>query len=369
MSELTEVDRQMEAPAGAQQLTPATIGRFLLGRRTAIQQVASCPNAWRLGFVFVVAAGFAREYDGESLLHEPWHAALPIGASLITSLVLFLMVSFVAFRRGVETVRWGNDYFRFLGLFWMTAPLAWLYAIPVERFMSPGDATAANLWLLGAVAIWRVVLIIRVITVVYNAEKVFDVVAIVMLFSDTVMLIAVFVMPTPIWSIMGGIRLTESERIIADVTCNLKLWGILTLPVWLIGGAFACRTRPAWSLLRGNEIAIAAVSRSSWGIAIASVLIWIPVLPFTQPEQRLRFLVERDLVAGKLEDALRRMSGHPRSDFPPHWDPPPRPGYGMNTPDLYLVMDSLGADENFRPWVRDLYCDKFTNSLNSRKLR
>lgn len=365
MAEMTgDVDRGIDASAGSQRLSPATIGLFLIGNRAAIQQVANCPNAWRLGLAFVVSVGFAREYDGESLLHEPWHALLPIGASLITSFVLFLMVSFVAFRRGAKTVRLRDAYLRFLGLFWMTAPLAWLYAIPVERFMSPGDATAANLWLLGVVAVWRVVIIIRVIMVAYGAKTIFNVVSTVMLFSDVVMLIAVFVMPTPIWAIMGGIRLTESEQIILGVTLHLKLWGILTLPVWLIGYLLACRKRPAWNPMFGKEVATATISRWSWGLAIAALLIWIPILPLTQPEQRLRFLVERDLAAGRIDDALRRMSEHERTDFPPHWDPPPRPVYRIHTPNLYSVMETVGAREDFKPWVRELYVNKFMSNLN-----
>jgi len=31
---------------------------------------------------------FAREYDGEDLLHEPWHLLLPLVASLATSFIL-----------------------------------------------------------------------------------------------------------------------------------------------------------------------------------------------------------------------------------------------------------------------------------------
>jgi hypothetical protein len=40
----------------------------------------------------------------------------------------------------------------------LTAPPALLYAIPVERFLSPFQAREANLWFLGIVAAWRVAL-------------------------------------------------------------------------------------------------------------------------------------------------------------------------------------------------------------------
>ena len=56
----------------------------------------------------------------------------------------------------------------FLGLFWMTAPLAWAYAVPYERLLSPWQATAFNLATLALVALWRVVLMVRVVKVVLN---------------------------------------------------------------------------------------------------------------------------------------------------------------------------------------------------------
>ena len=56
----------------------------------------------------------------------------------------------------------------------MTAPLAWLYAIPYERFLSPVGATRANLWTLGLVAAWRVLLIIRVLVVLLSYRRLFN---------------------------------------------------------------------------------------------------------------------------------------------------------------------------------------------------
>ena len=52
----------------------------------------------------------------------------------------------------------------------MTAPLAWIYAIPVERFLGAYEATQANLWMLGIVSVWRIVLMIRVVSVLFGAR-------------------------------------------------------------------------------------------------------------------------------------------------------------------------------------------------------
>ena len=84
--------------------------------------MAQCRQAVWPGLLFVLSAGFAREYDGESLIDEPWHVLLPLAASLITSLILFWMVSVTARRRSSGETTIHVPYRTFLSLFWMTAP-------------------------------------------------------------------------------------------------------------------------------------------------------------------------------------------------------------------------------------------------------
>ncbi|MEI4896505.1 hypothetical protein Q8G71_35005, partial [Klebsiella pneumoniae] len=85
----------------------------------------------------------------------------------------------------------------FLTLLWLTAPLAWLYAIPYVRFLSPGAATSANLWTLACVAAWRVVLMMRVDSAV-TGRGVESALFLVMAFADAVALAAVAVVPKPV---------------------------------------------------------------------------------------------------------------------------------------------------------------------------
>ncbi len=360
------LDHQEES---SPQLSLSTLARFLIGDRKAIQTLAHCPNCWKLGLVFVLSAGFAREYDGESLLYEPWHLLIPLGASLITSGLLFLMVSWVASRRGVENFCSWKSYRTFLGLFWLMAPMAWLYAIPVERWMSAGGAAQVNMNLLGIVALWRVVLIIRVIKIAYGAKSTFHIFSTVMLFSDVVMLVALFSMPTPIWAIMGGVRLTESEQVILNYTMSLKGWGILLSPVFLICFIRALKKEPEWDSPTHHSHQAVKISRGIWSMAIASVLIWIPILPSFQAEQNLRYQIERDLKSKSIDAALSQMSQYKQGDFPPHWDPPPRPGYGLYTPDIDSVMESIANESKFSPWVRELYVSKYLSRFNSRFFR
>jgi hypothetical protein len=54
--------------------------------------------------------------------------------------------------------RW--SYLQIVTFVSLTSPPALLYAIPVERWMSVGDASRTNAWFLGIVAAWRVALLV-----------------------------------------------------------------------------------------------------------------------------------------------------------------------------------------------------------------
>ncbi len=134
-------------------MTIRTLLRYLIGERQAILDLAA--NRWTplIALLFVLSAGFARKYDGADLLREPWHLVLPLGASLVASFLLFCFAYDARFEQR-RRPRFLDAYLSFLGLFWMTAPLAWAYAVPYERFLSPVDAAEANLWTLGLVSLW-----------------------------------------------------------------------------------------------------------------------------------------------------------------------------------------------------------------------
>jgi hypothetical protein len=125
---------------------------YLVGSRKAIEEIAA--NRWYLliGFILVLTGGLARNYDGAYLPAE-WHVLLHGPAvSTVNALVLFsLLYAAARFRNGI-TPPFFAGFLSFLALFWMTAPMAWLYAIPYERFMTPVDAVAANLWTLAFVS-------------------------------------------------------------------------------------------------------------------------------------------------------------------------------------------------------------------------
>ncbi len=204
-------------------MTVSTLLRYLIGNRQAILDLASSRWSLLVGALFVLSAGFAREYDGNDLRMEPWHLALPFGASLVSSLALFCLAWCGQFRKEPRPV-FISAYLSFLGLFWMTAPLAWSYAVPYERFLSAVDAVLANLWTLGLVSVWRVALMSRALVVLLNYRP-WAAVSVVLLFGDTVALFLLQFVPIPLINIMGGLHLTDSDRLLQEVTIGVLFAG------------------------------------------------------------------------------------------------------------------------------------------------
>lgn len=338
-------------------VTLEIIAGYLIGRRTSILALAQYSKLWLLGGVLVLSAGFAREYDGEDLLHEPWHVFIPHAASLMTSIILYCLC------RGRQVFRqFLSGYSMFLGLFWMTAPLAWIYAIPFERFLSDGNATRANLYLLGIVSVWRVCLMIRVITVVYDVEAKWQVVFAVLFFGDAVMLTALHFMPAPILQVMGGVRMTESEQVLMTTKLLLQVIGFPTLLVLTIG--YLCAIPVTTGVAKPAAAAVKA-GRFVWPFAWASVLIWAVILPFTQPALVLSHQVDQDLRSGKIQEALQLMSQHEPSDFPSFFSPAPQ--VALPTERLLItdvMQEVIDGQASIAPWVRKLYLDKFSRKLS-----
>jgi len=340
-------------------ITPRTVVAFLTGDEAAIRLLANSKCTVKLGLAFVMSAGLAREYDHEDLLHEPWHLFIPLLASIATSVLLYAMITLLAMRRGVALDH--ISYRSFLGLYWMTAPLAWVYGIPVERMATEEAAVQLNLAFLGLVAFWRVVLIIRSIQVVYGAGLL-DALPLVMVFADLVMLALLQVSPLPVFSLMSGVRQTDGEQLIAFVSFLAPVVGILGMPVLMIPLLVSFIRSSPWEPISSAD-SIGEITRSTWYLAVFGIVSWCSVLPMTQPEQQLRYQAERLLRFGRLNEATALMSRHESADFPPYWDPPPRVAYyRLDTyPHVADVLDVLIDKPN--NWVRQIYLEKLSRQL------
>ena len=255
-----------------------TLVQFLFGYRSAILNLATNRSTVWLGLMFVISAGLAREYDRVNLAQQPWHLLAPLIASLATSWILFVMVYSVASHRGAEMEGFWSSYRKFLGLYWMTAPLAWFYGIPVEIFLPPEGATNANLWLLGLVSLWRVILIVRVIVVLFNAWTV-NVLPIVLLFADSVILFLFAMAPRFVISFMGGVRQSQGQLTVEMVTRYAGWWGILTYPFWALGFVLVfVSTEPEWVNITATIKPSQRIQPTVWILATASLFGWFILL-------------------------------------------------------------------------------------------
>ena len=149
---------------------PLTFGtwlRFMLGQRRN-RLGSEVANALWIGLLFVLSAGLARVTV--SVLQRAVVFVVAVGGVVATSLVLYAFVYVAGSGHGVTKLRWWTGYRTFLTFYWMTAPLAWLYAVPVERFLDPGLGNARpTSSLLAIVSVWRVLLITRAISVWLDA--------------------------------------------------------------------------------------------------------------------------------------------------------------------------------------------------------
>jgi len=332
----------------------STLFSYLAGRREAILEIAGDPKAVRIGMLLVLSAAFAREYDAEYLPAKPWLLALPWAMSLVASFLVFAVFRLAARKRVPRPPYW-RSYRSFLALFWMTAPLAWLYAVPYERFLTPYGATVANLWSLAVVAAWRVLLITQAASVLFGFGRIRSF-FLVMLPADVMAVAAAVLSPKPIIDIMGGLSHSPEDALLSSVTLSVILLGVYSFPVWLAGAVlavvFAQVRGAAWATLAAGR-----TSRSAWALAWATVLIWILVLPFTQSEQRRAAKANGLLEEGRIPEALDFLSAYPRERFPPLFDPRPRLWEGETTPDLLDVMEAL-VERPTAPWVSEAYVRK-----------
>jgi hypothetical protein len=345
-----------------------TLFRYLIGQRSAIEEIASNRNSLLIGFLFCLSAALARHYDGKYFWREPWFLLAPAAASILTSSILFLAIYFATStkaRRLLPGII--PSYLTFLGLYWMTAPLAWLYGIPYERFLNEVNAAQANLWTLELVSVWRVLLISRVVAVL-TPSSLFSAFIKVAVPAFALVFVAISFARMPLISIMGGIRVPPSVQPVADAYLFVMFFGFFALViggfVWLVSLFFAS---PESTFAGFRSQRPGAIGTGLPILALAVILGFTAALPITQREQKLRYEVETDLKKNKIDEALSILTSHAQRDFPPQWTPPPWPEYGDGDkdPSLAAIIKSLQTRSDVPLWVRSMYREKATLYLGN----
>ena len=333
---------------------------FLLGDADTIRRLAADPWTLAVGSVLVFSAGLARNYDTHDLRSQWWRLLLPFAASTAAAAVLFLVVA-ALIRLGVPLapLGWG-----ILGLFWLTAPFAWLYGLPFERFLRPAHVYPARLAALGVVSSCRVAVMTRCVSVLCGCDW-REALLIVLCFAVPTVLLAVTVAlgfvrkpetangdrpgPTPSAPpktevLVGAGKLVargmmgipddfddapplppkglappaamDQREVAIPIGCLAVL--AFALATWLLVVSF--RSPKRWQPAEVRSV-VAAPSADMWLFAMGAVLWWDYWALRRQPAQRRRTLFARRLQTGDTAKTVRALAALHPENFPPHWDP------------------------------------------------
>ncbi len=352
-----------------------TLFEFLLGRREAIERCAATPGLWRIGFLLTITAAIARSYDGAYFPAQPWRLLIPAAASLITAGLLYAALKLASRGNGLASRRDLIPFPRWLGLVWLTAPLAWLYAVPYERWLDIYDAALANIITLLIVSIWRVWLMIRCLSVVHGCSTA-AAGGIVLPVASAVACAALLVSASAGWPspivIMGGLRLEPGyarNQQISSYSCAIS--GIALL-AFLIYFALVNLRRGQWRSF--NSLASAAPPVRLLPPTVAALIIGLAACALFQPEQAVRHRVDAllwqgyrnavhhpfevlhnaDYRADAFEPYMRALAeAYPNS--PPRGWAPPVPTLTLSDPPIDLVasMSRWASIPESPRWLRE----------------
>lgn len=140
----------------------------------------------------------------------------------------------------------GWRYARIATYLGFTAPLAFLYAIPVERWMSVEDAMSANAAFLGVVAAWRLVLLFRLFRLTGELSAVASAVLTLLPVAFIVTALSALNLEQATFQFMGGLRepptsADASYRIVVALSLAALL---AVVPLLIAYVAVVVRRRP-----------------------------------------------------------------------------------------------------------------------------
>lgn len=336
---------------------PARLADFVLfffGQRDSILRMVDSKGGLLFSATLVMSAAFAREYDAESLVHEPWHLLGPFGASIILASVLFVITQWCQKIDKQQIKNAIDDYRAFLTGYWLTAPLAWLYALPVESMTDEVTAVKYNLTALSVVSVWRVALFTRVVSVRFRLPYWIALVWI-GLPCAVIGFVAAMQASLAIVPIMGGLQLTETQAVLHGFQSAVSVILFYAIPVlfvaWIVSIVRLKKRSPE---LEHAPASRHRLSRILWAIPVAALLLFVWGAWRFQPPLYRAAVVDQFLMEEKLDEAVSHLMKRQRSDYPPIWDPPPKSALGESpTPPLDKLIDQLIASDAPQ-WINDL---------------
>ncbi len=323
-------------------MRPLDLLLYLFGHRRAIERIAATPSAILVGAILVLSAGLARNYDHLDLLQQPSWFLGPFIASLVSTFFIWLwLLTGLNLNQPKQKI---NDTLTFLNLIWLTAPCAWLYAIPVEMYTDLTTATKWNIAFLAIVALWRVAIIVRAVTILSGAPW-FRVTLLVMAPASCEMLVGSFFKSLSLIGIMGGVRLPPHQELLREATgftAGASFWIFIASCILL----FFIKGRAITPLNRDK----AGIPRTAIITSVIFLLSFIALaIPFQSALQN-RHQLEKLIAANDYTAAIAFASARQRSDFPAiHYLAPSPDDYNMSYP--LEPLDMLPA--NAPQWLRD----------------
>ncbi len=304
-----------------------TIGtwiRFLFGHAESIRALARSAGVWQVSLALVLLTSIARNYDQTWIGEKPflWLAGNTL-FSTVSGTALFLWVRmFMAYRIDDPNVPFGASWRQFMGLFWGTAPVAWLYAIPVERWAGSMEAAHFNLTLLGVVSLWRVLLMARVLCVLHAAAfwRALCWVLSMACVEVVVVMIGSGALSRAIMAGMGGLRNSPEEEVLAQslgAVSAVAFYGFIPM---LILSLVARGTRE----IRFTANLVPVHGRLPWvGVAVAAAL-WIGVSIPSQRQTRLNAEIDALAAEGEWRPVVEHLIAHEPHEYAPSRQLPPK---------------------------------------------
>ena len=348
-------------------MTPRILIKYLIGSEDAIRAVAAGGNWWPLGPLLVLLTAFPRNYDQTWIGEQPFLWIFgPLIFSTVSGVFLFATLHglFLRWRRDPETPKqpFREQLTSFMGLFWLTAPIAWLYALPVERFLDPLSATWANLALLGVVALWRVLLMARVIQVVQGAKFLTSLVWVLVPASAELMALSFLGLMIQVGLSMGGMRNSPEENLIIGALQTVSMISVGVFPFLLVAGLRVGAGQPKASKATLCPFPKASPVRVPWAFLGLAATFWLAIGIPAQIQVRRNVIVEALVATNSPRTTLDYLAAHTPSDFAPSRPLPPKAFEWAVYSELPPLFGALRTDDP--PWVQAHLMKRFREMLS-----
>ncbi|HVK58378.1 MAG TPA: hypothetical protein VM735_06325 [Candidatus Kapabacteria bacterium] len=334
---------------------------YQFGNAESIRRVAGSKYLLPVGTLLVLITSIPRNYDQTFIGEVPWWPLIPLVSSFVSGSFVFYVLKhgFIKEADG----KFSRKYWMFLGLFWMTAPIAWLYGIPVERWMTARSAAVANLWLMGIVSIWRVALFSRVMSVIYEVPWLRTGGWVLLAASLEVAAVLFFSgFGEAIGRGMAGMRNSPEQNLIIGVLGTVFWTAVIAVPLLLIVLKSALRFPGKAKISELPEC-----NKTPWLLLLCIAVIWGALAILPQQELAKEWKYRALLEGRKPGEALAYLNTLEAKDWPPARSFRPDP-YEFEVWRLFPdLMEQVNGSE--KPWVQEKLLWVFERTFDHRFTR